>query len=224
MSPQAIEMELRQMEVQQANRHVSLLTSFMPDSFLRHGGDHDCVLVLLLIPRLICKVGRAPRGAGPCHQLVVVLPRSFELGLSPEPGPSELGPSPGRGYWGQECCSFLWCWLGWPGLGWTGQGSVAMPHGSVGNVAFLSVPVESGIWSVYSFEPFRDCLGVNRARRLGAQHGELPAVVPLGRAHRFGRGRVTVVSSAPRGLRALLSRLFPFCAAEIFSCFLGAFG
>lgn len=58
---QAIEMELRQMEVQQANRHVSLLTSFMPDSFLRHGGDHDCVLVLLLIPRLICKVGGLPR-------------------------------------------------------------------------------------------------------------------------------------------------------------------
>ncbi|XP_068005457.1 dynactin subunit 1 isoform X3 [Melanerpes formicivorus] len=51
----AIEMELRQMEVQQANRHLALLTSFMPDSFLRHGGDHDCVLVLLLIPRLICK-------------------------------------------------------------------------------------------------------------------------------------------------------------------------
>ncbi|XP_048702447.2 dynactin subunit 1 isoform X7 [Caretta caretta] len=51
----AIEMELRQMEVQQANRHVSLLTAFMPDSFLRHGGDHDCILVLLLIPRLICK-------------------------------------------------------------------------------------------------------------------------------------------------------------------------
>ncbi|KAM3940010.1 dynactin subunit 1 isoform 3-T3 [Leptodactylus fuscus] len=51
----AIEMELRKMEVGQANRHVSLLTSFMPDSFLRHGGDHDCILVLLLIPRLICK-------------------------------------------------------------------------------------------------------------------------------------------------------------------------
>lgn len=44
------------MEVGQANRHVSLLTSFMPESFLRHGGDHDCILVLLLIPRLICKV------------------------------------------------------------------------------------------------------------------------------------------------------------------------
>uniref|UniRef100_A0A4W4GSR8 Dynactin subunit 1 n=1 Tax=Electrophorus electricus TaxID=8005 RepID=A0A4W4GSR8_ELEEL len=51
----AIEMELRKMEVAQVNRHVSLLTSFMPDSFLRHGGDHDCILVLLLIPRLICK-------------------------------------------------------------------------------------------------------------------------------------------------------------------------
>ncbi|XP_037833602.1 dynactin subunit 1 isoform X3 [Kryptolebias marmoratus] len=51
----AIEMELRKMEVVQANRHVSLLTSFMPESFLRHGGDHDCILVLLLIPRLIFK-------------------------------------------------------------------------------------------------------------------------------------------------------------------------
>jgi len=49
-------MELRKMEVGQANRHVSLLTAFMPESFLRHGGDHDCVLVLLLIPRLVCKV------------------------------------------------------------------------------------------------------------------------------------------------------------------------
>ncbi len=52
-------MELRKMEVGQANRHVSLLTSFMPESFLRHGGDHDCILVLLLIPRLICKVNFA---------------------------------------------------------------------------------------------------------------------------------------------------------------------
>lgn len=56
MCVQAIEMELRKMEVGQANRHVSLLTSFMPESFLRHGGDHDCILVLLLMPRLICKV------------------------------------------------------------------------------------------------------------------------------------------------------------------------
>uniref|UniRef100_A0A8C1Q222 Dynactin subunit 1 n=1 Tax=Cyprinus carpio TaxID=7962 RepID=A0A8C1Q222_CYPCA len=51
----AIEMELRKMEVAQANRQVSLLISFMPDSFLKHGGDHDCILALLLIPRLVCK-------------------------------------------------------------------------------------------------------------------------------------------------------------------------
>ncbi|KAI2657722.1 Dynactin subunit 1 [Labeo rohita] len=51
----AIEMDLRKMEVTQANRQVSLLISFMPDSFLKHGGDHDCILALLLIPRLICK-------------------------------------------------------------------------------------------------------------------------------------------------------------------------
>lgn len=61
MCVQAIEMELRKMEVGQANRHVSLLTAFMPESFLRHGGDHDCILVLLLIPRLICKVGTNTR-------------------------------------------------------------------------------------------------------------------------------------------------------------------
>ncbi|XP_053314032.1 dynactin subunit 1 isoform X4 [Spea bombifrons] len=59
----AIEMELRKMEVNQANRHVSLLTAFMPDSFLRHGGDHDCILVLLLIPRLICKAELISRQA-----------------------------------------------------------------------------------------------------------------------------------------------------------------
>lgn len=61
----AIEMELRKMEVGQANRHVSLLTSFMPESFLRHGGDHDCVLVLLLIPRLVCKVRTFPSHRAP---------------------------------------------------------------------------------------------------------------------------------------------------------------
>ncbi|XP_043919235.1 dynactin subunit 1 isoform X3 [Protopterus annectens] len=59
----AIEMELRKMEVLQASRHISLLTSFMPESFLRHGGDHDSLLVLLLIPRLICKAELISRQA-----------------------------------------------------------------------------------------------------------------------------------------------------------------
>ncbi|KAK2163666.1 hypothetical protein LSH36_75g02038 [Paralvinella palmiformis] len=51
----AIDMELRKLEVQQSNKHVAFLSAFMPESFMQHGGDHDTVLVLLLIPRLIAK-------------------------------------------------------------------------------------------------------------------------------------------------------------------------
>ncbi|XP_062605399.1 LOW QUALITY PROTEIN: dynactin subunit 1-like [Saccostrea cucullata] len=50
-----IDMELRKLEVQQANRHVGLLQSFMGDSFMNRGGDHDAILVLLMIPRIISK-------------------------------------------------------------------------------------------------------------------------------------------------------------------------
>ncbi|KAL3863717.1 hypothetical protein ACJMK2_005462 [Sinanodonta woodiana] len=50
-----IDMELRKLDVQQANSHVSLLQSFMPDTFLNRGGDHDAVLVLLMVPRIISK-------------------------------------------------------------------------------------------------------------------------------------------------------------------------
>ncbi|XP_036002517.1 dynactin subunit 1 isoform X2 [Fundulus heteroclitus] len=78
----AIEMELRKMEVAQANRQVSLLTSFMPDSFLRHGGDHDCILVLLLIPRLICKAELISKQA---HE-------KFDLNGGPVQGAALRGP------------------------------------------------------------------------------------------------------------------------------------
>ncbi|XP_032902388.1 dynactin subunit 1 [Amblyraja radiata] len=101
----AIEMELRKMEVQEAKRHVELLTSFMPDSFLQHGGDHDSVLVLLLIPRLVCKCPRRHidiaqrlcRGSrqldnldtiGSCHQQQAKLQH---LSINP------LWPQPARG-------------------------------------------------------------------------------------------------------------------------------
>eukprot|EP00105_Crassostrea_gigas_P032172 XP_011455079.1 PREDICTED: dynactin subunit 1 [Crassostrea gigas] len=50
-----IDMELRKLEVQQANRHVGLLQSFMGDNFMNRGGDHDAILVLLMIPRIINK-------------------------------------------------------------------------------------------------------------------------------------------------------------------------
>ncbi|KAM4564541.1 dynactin subunit 1-like isoform 3-T3 [Fundulus diaphanus] len=78
----AIEMELRKMEVAQANRQVSLLTSFMPDTFLRHGGDHDCILVLLLIPRLICKAELISKQA---HE-------KFDLNGGPAQGTALRGP------------------------------------------------------------------------------------------------------------------------------------
>ncbi|XP_064631573.1 dynactin subunit 1-like isoform X2 [Lineus longissimus] len=54
-SAKAIDMELRKLDVQQANQHVKILSSFMPDSFMRRGGDCDAVMTLLLIPRLVCK-------------------------------------------------------------------------------------------------------------------------------------------------------------------------
>ncbi|KAM3857819.1 dynactin subunit 1-like [Diretmus argenteus] len=78
----AIEMELRKMEVGQANRQVSLLTSFMPDSFLRHGGDHSCILVLLLIPRLICKAELISKQAQ----------EKFDLNGNPVQGTGLRGP------------------------------------------------------------------------------------------------------------------------------------
>ena len=48
-------MELRKLDVHQSNQHVEMLRNFMPDTFLRRGGDHDAILVLLLIPRMIAK-------------------------------------------------------------------------------------------------------------------------------------------------------------------------
>lgn len=50
-----IDMELRKLEVSQANKHIAMLQSFMPDFFVNRGGDHDAVLVLLMIPRIIGK-------------------------------------------------------------------------------------------------------------------------------------------------------------------------
>uniref|UniRef100_A0A1B6C177 Dynactin subunit 1 n=1 Tax=Clastoptera arizonana TaxID=38151 RepID=A0A1B6C177_9HEMI len=51
----AIDLELRRMEVQQAQLHVQYLLSYMPDSFMNRGGDNDAVLALLFFPRLLRK-------------------------------------------------------------------------------------------------------------------------------------------------------------------------
>nr|CAD7194602.1 unnamed protein product [Timema douglasi] len=52
----AIDLELRRIDVQQSNQHVQYLAAYMPESFMARGGDHDAVLVLLLIPRMLWKV------------------------------------------------------------------------------------------------------------------------------------------------------------------------
>lgn len=73
----AIDLELRRLDVQQLQQHIKYLTAFMPDTFINRGGailnrklyllhhnltfvlfflgDHDAILVLLLIPRMLYK-------------------------------------------------------------------------------------------------------------------------------------------------------------------------
>ncbi|XP_017135220.1 dynactin subunit 1 [Drosophila miranda] len=53
----AIDVQLRQIELSQANEHVHMLTAFMPESFMNRGGDHDSILVILLISRIVFKCG-----------------------------------------------------------------------------------------------------------------------------------------------------------------------
>lgn len=53
----AIDVQLRQIELSQANEHVQMLSAFMPESFMSRGGDHDSILVILLISRLVFKCG-----------------------------------------------------------------------------------------------------------------------------------------------------------------------
>lgn len=50
-----IDNELKKLDVKHLNKHVQLLTLFLPEPFLKRGADNDCVLSLLLIQRLISK-------------------------------------------------------------------------------------------------------------------------------------------------------------------------
>ncbi|VDQ00633.1 unnamed protein product [Trichobilharzia regenti] len=50
-----IEAELRRLEAEQTANHVTRLSAFLPDSFLRRGGDNEALLSLLLIDRLAGK-------------------------------------------------------------------------------------------------------------------------------------------------------------------------
>ncbi|OTF81325.1 dynactin subunit 1-like protein [Euroglyphus maynei] len=51
----AIDMELRQLDIDQCYRHMIYLARFFPESFFIRGGDHDAIAVLLFIPRMFTK-------------------------------------------------------------------------------------------------------------------------------------------------------------------------
>lgn len=51
----AVDLELRRLEIEEARSHVKYLISFMPPVFMARGGDHEAILTLLLVPRMIQK-------------------------------------------------------------------------------------------------------------------------------------------------------------------------
>jgi hypothetical protein len=51
----ALELDLRKLEAEQAHKHVHYLSKFVPANFMQRGGDHDAILLLLLLPRLARK-------------------------------------------------------------------------------------------------------------------------------------------------------------------------
>jgi dynactin 1 len=53
----AIDLQLRQIELTQANEHVKYLLAYMPETFMARGGDHDAISVILLVSRIVFKAG-----------------------------------------------------------------------------------------------------------------------------------------------------------------------
>lgn len=51
----AIDMELRQLDVDQCYRYMVYLARYFPESFFSRGGDYDAVAVLLFVPRIFTK-------------------------------------------------------------------------------------------------------------------------------------------------------------------------
>ncbi|KAG5677570.1 hypothetical protein PVAND_007319 [Polypedilum vanderplanki] len=53
----AIDLQLRQIELTEVNQHINYLLGFMPETFMARGGDHDAILVILLVSRIVFKAG-----------------------------------------------------------------------------------------------------------------------------------------------------------------------
>ena len=63
-----LEGELKKIEAMNLSRHVQLLTLFLPEQWMKRGADHDCILLVLLIQRLISK----------CDLLINEIGKKFE--------------------------------------------------------------------------------------------------------------------------------------------------
>lgn len=53
----AIDLQLRQIELTEVNQHVKYLLNYMPEPFMARGNDHDAILVILLVSRIVFKAG-----------------------------------------------------------------------------------------------------------------------------------------------------------------------
>lgn len=69
---QVIETELRKLDADQGVKHVECLSGFLPESFSRRAGEHEAILLLLLIDRLIAKCDLLAT-----QVLILGLPRYF---------------------------------------------------------------------------------------------------------------------------------------------------
>ena len=52
---ETIDYELKKLDVNHLNKHIQMLTLFLPEQFLKRGADYDCIQINLLINRLISK-------------------------------------------------------------------------------------------------------------------------------------------------------------------------
>ncbi|CAK5022290.1 unnamed protein product [Meloidogyne enterolobii] len=50
-----VEAQLNSIELESARRNISYLRSFIPDKFMKAGGDNDCLILCVLLPRLSSK-------------------------------------------------------------------------------------------------------------------------------------------------------------------------
>lgn len=53
----AIDLQLRQIELTEVNEHIKYLLAYMPETFMARGGDHDAILLILLVSRIVFKAG-----------------------------------------------------------------------------------------------------------------------------------------------------------------------